>query len=309
MKAIAIHRYGGPEVLELVDLPDPLVGPDSVLVRVHAAGVNPVDWKIREGYLQGVFPSHLPLVPGWDVAGVVEAVGPAVQEYAPGDAVVGYVRKDHIQHGTYAELIAATPRHLAHAPTSVGLTAAAGLPLAGLTAWQSLRLAGVGAGDTVLVHAAAGGVGAFAVQLARVLGARVLGTAGERNHDFVSGLGATPLTYGDGLEEAVRAAAPDGVTASVDYAGSDEAFAVSAAVVADAQRIISNVDDGAVAAVGGRYCFVRPDAADLAELVGLVDAGQLRIEVEDTFPLPAAARAHERSQEGHVRGKLVLQVA
>lgn len=308
MKAIAQHRYGGPEVLEQVDLPDPLVGPDGVLIRVRAAGVNPVDWKLREGYLDGAFPSHFPLVPGWDVAGEVVGVGPAVQEYSPGDRVVGYVRKDHIQHGTYAELVTATPRHLARAPTAVPLTSAAGLPLAGLTARQSLRLAGVGTGDTVLVHAAAGGVGTFAVQLARILGAAVVGTAGERNHDFVAGLGATPVAYGDGLAERVRAAAPGGVSASVDYVGSDEAFAVSAAVVAEPARIVSNVDPTAVAAVGGRYCFVRPDAVDLAELVRLVDTGRLHVEVEEVLDLEGAAAAQERSRAGHVRGKLVLAV-
>jgi NADPH:quinone reductase-like Zn-dependent oxidoreductase len=309
VQAIAIHTYGGPEVLEHTRLPDPLVGFDVVQVEVRAAGVNPVDWKVREGYLDGAFPSHFPLVPGWDVAGIVRRVGPAVQEFAPGDEVVGYVRQDHIQHGAYAELVSATPRHWAPKPTTVGFTEAGGLPLAGLTAVQSLRRAQVGAGDTVLVHAAAGGVGSFAVQWARVLGADVIGTASEANHDFLRELGATPVTYGDGLVDRVREVAVSGIAASVDYIGSPEAFSASAALIDDPARIVSNVDPAAVAEVGGRYCFVRPQADDLAELARRVDAGQVRIEVQEALPLTAAAQAHELSQTGHVRGKIVLEVS
>lgn len=309
MQAIAIHKYGGPEVLEYTELPDPLVGPDVLQVEVRAAGVNPVDWKIREGYLDGAFPSHFPLVPGWDVAGVVRRVGPAVQEFAPGDEVVGYVRQDHVQHGAYAELVSATPRHWAPKPTTVSFTEAGGLPLAGLTAIQSLRRAEVGDGDTVLVHAAAGGVGSFAVQWARVLGANVIGTASETNHDFLRELGATPVTYGDGLVERVREVAPSTITAAVDYIGSAEAFSASATLVEDPTRIVSNVDPAAVAEVGGRYCFVRPQADDLAELFRQVDAGNVRVELQETLPLADAAQAHEISQSGHVRGKLVLDVS
>lgn len=308
MQAIAIHKYGGPEVLEHTELPEPLVGPDTVQVEVHAAGVNPVDWKIREGYLDGAFPSHFPLVPGWDVAGVVRRVGPAVQEFAPGDEVVGYVRQDHIQHGTYAELVAGTPRHWAPKPASIGFIEAGGLPLAGLTAMQSLRRAEVGEGDTVLVHAAAGGVGAFAVQWAQVLGATVIGTASEANHDFLRELGATPVSYGEGLVERVRDVAPSGVTAAVDYIGSQEAFSASVELVDQRARIVSNVDPSAIADVGGRYCFVRPQADDLAELSREVDAGRVHVEVQQVLPLADAARAHEISQSGHVRGKLVLEV-
>ena len=309
MQAIAISKYGGPEVLEYTELPDPLVGPDVMQVEVRAAGVNPVDWKIREGYLDGAFPSHFPLVLGWDVAGVVRRVGPAVQEFAPGDEVVGYARQDHIQHGTYAELVSAAPRHWAPKPTTVSFTEAGGLPLTGLTAIQSLRRAEVGDGDTVLVHAAAGGVGSLAVQWAQVLGANVIGTASETNHDFLRELGATPVTYGDDLVERVRDVAPSGITAAVDYIGSAEAFSASAALVEDPTRIVSNVDPAAVAEVGGRYCFVRPQADDLAELSRQVDAGNIRVEVQQALPLADAAQAHEISQSGHVRGKLVLEVS
>lgn len=309
MQAIALERYGGPEVLERRELPEPPIGPDGVQVEIRAAGVNPVDWKIREGYLDGAFPSHFPLVPGWDLAGVVTAVGPAIREYAVGDEVVGYVRQDHIQHGTYAERVTARTRHLAPKPSALTFTQAAGLPLAGLTAWQSLRAAGVGEGDTVLVHAAAGGVGAFAVQLAQVLGARVIGTASEANHGFLTDLGATPVTYGDGLVDRVREAASGEITAAVDYVGGDEVFAASAELVADRARITSNVDPDGIAAIGGRYVFVTPDAGELAELSRLADAGRVTVEVQEAFALADAARAHEVSQGGHVRGKLVLEVS
>ncbi|MEW2383115.1 NADP-dependent oxidoreductase [Micromonospora sp. NPDC047707] len=171
MKAIAIDEYGPADLLTVRELPDPPVGPDVVLVQVRAAGVNPVDWKVREGYLAGAFPSHFPLVPGWDAAGVVAAVGPAVTGFAVGDEVVGYVRRDHIQYGTYAELVPAPERTLAAKPVQVSWAEAAGLPLAGLTAYQALQLGRAGAGDTVLVHGASGGVGHLAVQIARALGA------------------------------------------------------------------------------------------------------------------------------------------
>ncbi|MFE6746059.1 NADP-dependent oxidoreductase [Kitasatospora purpeofusca] len=304
MKAIAIHRYGGPEVVEYTDLPDPKVGPDSVLVQVRAAGVNPVDWKVRDGLLDGLLDAHFPLVMGWDAAGVVRAVGGGVTEFAPGDEVYGYVRKDTVEHGTYAELVAAPVRTLARKPAALDWAQAGGLPLAGLTALQSLRAVGTGPGDTVLVHAAAGGVGHLAVQIARALGARVIGTAGERNHDYLRELGAEPVRYGEGLAERVRALAPDGVDAALDLVGGD-AVEVSAGLVADPARIAS-VADFRVKALGGRYVWVRPDAAGLAELAALADEGRLTVTVASIFPLAQAASAQALSAEGRTRGKIVL---
>ncbi|MFJ4090317.1 NADP-dependent oxidoreductase [Kitasatospora sp. NPDC089913] len=304
MKAIAIHHYGGPEAVEYTDLPDPKVGPDSVLVQVRAAGVNPVDWKVRDGLLDGLLDAHFPLVMGWDAAGVVRAVGGGVTEFAPGDEVYGYVRKDTVEHGTYAELVAAPVRTLARKPAALDWAQAGGLPLAGLTALQSLRAVGVGPGDTVLVHAAAGGVGHLAVQIARALGARVIGTAGERNHDYLRELGAEPVRYGEGLAERVRALAPEGVDAALDLVGGD-AVEVSAGLVADPARIASIADFG-VKARGGRYVWVRPDAAGLAELAALADEGRLTVTVASTFPLAQAASAQALSAEGRTRGKIVL---
>ena len=307
MRAMALTEYGGPEVMRLTDLPDPLLGPDSVLVRVRAVGVNPVDTKIRAGYLAGAFPSAFPLVPGWDVAGVVESTGPAVTEFSAGDDVVGYVRKDHIQHGTYAELVAAPIRTLAPKPASASFIEAAGLPLTGLTAHQALDAATVGAGDTVLVHAAAGGVGTMAVQLARLRGAKVVGTASEANHEFLRELGAEPVTYGEGIRTRLGTVAPAGVDAVIDFVGG-EALKLSFGLVADPARVVSIVDAATVLGNGGRYVFVRPDAVMLTELSRLVEAGVLRVVVADSYPLDRAADAHSRVEAGHVRGKIVLEV-
>jgi len=304
---MAIHRYGGPEVLEPTELPDPKIVPDFVLVRMHAAGVNPVDWKIREGYLDRGFYMHFPLVPGWDVAGVVEAVGPSVSGFAVGDEVIGYVRRDEIQHGTYAELVPAPERTLAARPTSASWVEAAGLPLAGLTAWQALHAVAVGPDDTVLVHAAAGGVGHLGVQLARLLGAaRVIGTASERNHDFLRDLGAEPVEYGDGLADRVRALAPDGVDAVLDFVGG-AALPVSFELARTPERVVSITAAATVKESGGRYVFVRPDAADLTALTRFVDEGRLTVHIERVFPLSAAADAQRLVQAGHVRGKVVLE--
>ena len=307
MKAIAIRQYGGPEVVEFTDLPDPKLGPDSVLVQVRAAGVNPVDWKVREGHLDGILDAHFPLVMGWDLAGVVRAVGGAVTEFVTGDEVIGYVRKDCVEHGTYAELVSAPVRTLARKPSALDWAQAGGLPLAGLTAYQALvRALRLRTGETVLVHAAAGGVGHLAVQIAVALGARVIGTAGPRNHDYLRGLGAEPVAYGDGLAARVRELAPGGVDAALDLVGGD-AVAISATLVADPARIASIADYGVVAH-GGHYVWCRPDAEDLAALARLADEGSLTVTVASTFPLAQAASAQALSAEGRTRGKIVLLV-
>jgi NADPH2:quinone reductase len=307
MRAIAYTTYGGPDVLGLTDLPTPKVGPDSVLVRVRATSVNPVDWKVREGYLDGLMDAVFPVVPGWDVAGVVEQVGADAHEFEVGDEVFGYVRKDVVGGGTTAELVAAPVRTLAHKPRTVSFEEAAAVPLAGLTAYQALRRLGVGEGSTLLVHAAAGGVGGFAVQIARALGARVIGTAGEGNHEHLRSLGAEPVTYGDGLVERVRSLAPNGVDVVLDLVGGG--VVATTPEVGTAHVRVGSVADPEVAAVGGAYMWVRPDSADLAALASLIDEGKVRPEVAQVFPLEETAAAHELSATGHVRGKVVVRVS
>ncbi|MBP2473856.1 NADPH:quinone reductase-like Zn-dependent oxidoreductase [Crossiella equi] len=307
MKAIAFEEFGGPEVLQYRDLPDPLVGPEIALVKVEAAGVNPVDFKIRQGYLQGLMPHHLPAIPGWDVAGTVTAVFPNVTDFVPGDEVFGYVRKDVVEHGSYAELVAAPQRCIVRKPANVDWVTAGALPLVGLTALQALRAVGAGDGDTVLVHAAAGGVGHVAVQLAQALGAkRVLGTASERNHDYLRELGVEPVTYGDGLVERVAGlVGGDGrVDAVVDLVGG-QALSDSPALVRDRARHCSIVGNE-VLEQGGKLVWAQADRADLTFCGELAAAGRLRVDVERTFPLAEAAAAHRLLEEGHVRGKLVL---
>ncbi|MFC9455443.1 NADP-dependent oxidoreductase [Streptomyces sp. NPDC058430] len=307
MKAISYSGYGGPEVLEYGEVRDPKVGPDTVLVKVRAAAVNPVDWKAREGYLAPALDAVFPVIPGWDVSGVVVQPGASVTEFATGDEVIGYVREDFLSRGTFAEYVAAPVRTLARKPRNLTYEEAAGLPLAGLTAYQVLTGAlAVQEGDVVLVHAAAGGVGSIAVQLGRHLGARVIGTASERNHDFLRELGAEPVTYGEGLAERVRALAPEGVDAVFDTVGG-EALKASADLLAPGGRLAS-IADASVVDLGGRYVFVRPDAADLARLADLAEQDVVTVHVDETFPLERAADAQRLSAEGRTRGKIVVTV-
>ncbi|MBL1086281.1 NADP-dependent oxidoreductase [Streptomyces actinomycinicus] len=307
MKGISYSRYGGPEVLEYGEVRDPKVGPDQVLVKVRAAAVNPVDWKCREGHLDAVLDPVFPVIPGWDVSGVVVQPGVAVTEFTVGDEVIGYVREDFLSRGTFAEYVAAPVRTLARKPRNLSFEEAAGLPLAGLTAYQVLvKALDVKQDETVLVHAAAGGVGSLAVQIATHLGARVIGTAGEANHDHVRALGGEPVTYGEGLAERVRALVPTGVDAVFDTVGGD-ALKVSANLLAPEGRLVS-VADPEVLGYGGRYAFVRPDAEDLRKLAELAEQGVVSVHVQETFPLERTADAQRLNQEGHTRGKIVVTV-
>ncbi|MET3982584.1 NADP-dependent oxidoreductase [Streptomyces sp. PvR034] len=309
MKAITFSAYGtdgAPGSLALVDAPEPKVGPGEVLVRVKAAGVNPVDWKIAAGYLDATTETRFPVIPGWDVAGVVEALGADTREYAVGDEVYGYLRKEWVQLGTYAELVSAPVRTLARKPRALTFEQAAGVPLAGLTAYQSLARVGVAAGETVVIHAAAGGTGSLGVQIAVALGARVIGTAGAHNHDYLRSLGAEPVLYGEGLADRIRELAPEGVDAGLDFFG-DGAVEVLQGLVKERGRVVSIADPGA-AAKGAHQLWVRPDTADLSALARLADDGKLTVHVEHALPLAQAAKAWEISATGRTRGKIVLTV-
>ncbi|MGW4440887.1 NADP-dependent oxidoreductase [Streptomyces sp. NPDC004596] len=307
MKAISYSRYGGPEVLEYGEVPDPKVGPDTVLVKVRAAAVNPVDWKCREGHLDSILDAVFPVVTGWDVSGVVVQPGPSVTEFAVGDEVIGYVREDFLSRGTFAEYVAAPLRTLARKPRNLPFEEAAGLPLAGLAAFQALtKVMEVKAGETVLVQAAAGGVGSIAVQLAAHLGARVIGTASEYNHEYVRSLGAEPVTYGEGLAERVQALAPAGVDAALDTIGG-QTMKTSADLLTPEGRLVS-IADPEVVSYGGLYYFVRPDTGDLTRLSELAEEGVVSVHVSQTFPLERAAEAQRLNQEGRTRGKIVVKV-
>ena len=207
MRAIAVNRWGGRDALELLDVEPPPVAPDGVLIRIRAASLNPVDYKVREGALAGAFPYHFPVILGWDAAGVVEAVGPAVTWFRPGDAVYGYCRRHELEYGTYAEFTTVPEGFLAHMPEGLSFEEAAALPLAALTAHQSLELLGLRGGEHLFLTGGAGGVGHIAIQLALARGARVIATASPDNHDFLRELGAEPLDYHDETVPELRARA------------------------------------------------------------------------------------------------------
>ncbi|MGW4684596.1 NADP-dependent oxidoreductase [Streptomyces sp. NPDC004244] len=303
MRAMAYETYGGTEVLSETRLPLPKVAPGEVLVKVRCAGVNPVDWKIMSGGLDGLMDVMFPVVPGWDVSGTVERVGIDVPEFAVGDEVMAYARKDHVHGGTFAEYVSVPVRALAPKPASLTWQEAAGLPLAGLTAYQLLTRLGTDKDDTVLIHGAAGGVGSFGVQIARALGARVIGTASPRNHDRLRELGGEPVEYGEGLVDRIRGLAPDGITVGADFVGG--VLDVTTAVLAPDGRHAS-IADPSVLGAGGQWMWVRPLGSDLAELGRLADSGSLKVTVAETFPLPDLPAAFALSQQGHTAGKIVI---
>ncbi len=305
MKAITYSEYGTPDVLQLTDQPMPKVGPGMVLVKVKAASVNPVDWKIVSGGLDGMMDLQFPAIPGWDVAGVVESVGIDAPQYQPGDEVIAYGRKDYVHGGSFAEYIALPERVLARKPATLDWNESAGLPLAGLTAYQVLTRLGTGEGKTVLIHGGAGGVGSLGIQIAKSLGASVIATASEKNHDFLRSLGAEPVTYGEGLADRVRALRPEGVDIVADFVGG--VLDATLAVLAEGGKHAS-IADAEVEQHGGTWMWVNPVGAQLQELADLVDSRGLRVEVAKTYPLERTADAFRDNMEGHTRGKIVVTV-
>jgi NADPH:quinone reductase-like Zn-dependent oxidoreductase len=309
MRAIGIHEFGGRDKLQLLALPEPKVPPDFVKIEIRAAGVNPVDWKIREGRSERRFPVVFPVVPGWDAAGVVAEVGPAVTEFAPGDEVFAYCRKHFLGEGTYAEYVSVPDAAVARKPESLSFEQAAAIPLASLTAYQALfHTAGLTAGERVLVSAAAGGVGSFAVQLAIDAGAEVIGVASEQHRNRVLELGAYGvIDRSRNVAEGARELVPDGVDVVFDLYG-DERLGDA---VRDEGRLVSIAAPPSYAERGvvSSYVFVRPDGEQLEELAALADDGRLLVDIAEVLPLENAARAHELSEAGHVRGKLVLRVS
>ena len=312
MRAVAVREWGGRDRMELLDLEPPPVAPDGVRVRVRAAGLNPVDYKVREGKLAPRFPFHFPVILGWDAAGVVDEVGPAVTWFKPGDAVYGYCRRHDLQYGTYAEYTSVPEGYLAHMPRELSFEEAAAIPLAALTAHQGIERCGLRGGETFFVPGGAGGVGHFAVQLAHERGARVISTASASNHDFLRELGAEPVEYADGDAAArVRELADgDGADAAFDVFGGDGRETAFASLRRGG-RLVSLSSPAPEPRDGYEvhYIFVRPSGYDLGEhITPLVHEGRLRPHIEATYPLERAAEAHERLEQGHVRGKLVLTI-
>ena len=308
MKAIRIHEYGGPEVLSIDEVPVPEPGKDEVLVRVHATSVNPVDWKIREGLRKEKFPSKLPLTIGWDVSGVVEQVGEKVSNFRKGDEVYG--RPDPTKNGAYAEYIVVKASLLSVKPLGIGHTEAAAVPLAGLTAWQGLFDHGLlKEGQKVLIHAAAGGVGSYAVQFAKSKGAYVIGTASDQNIDFLKRLGADEVI--DYNMESFEMRLND-IDLVLDTIGGDTQLK-SIEVLKPGGRLITTLAAEFVTEAKAKNVHliayvVQSIPAQLAEIAKMIDAGKVKPIIDQVLPFTDARKAHMSIEEGHTRGKIVLQV-
>jgi NADPH:quinone reductase-like Zn-dependent oxidoreductase len=311
--AVVARAYGGPEVLALVEVADPVPGPGEVVVEVRAAGVNPIDWKLYSGDF-GTDPAKLPMRLGLEVAGVVRAVGPGAVGPAGAIAVGDEVVAPRVSGG-YATAVTAPADSVFPKPGNLDWGQAAGLVLAGATAAHLVEATGVGPGDTVLVHGASGGVGLTTAQLARARGAQVVGTASERHHHALRGYGVVPVAYGPGLGARVREAAPQGVTVALDTVGTDEAVDVSLDLVPDRGRIATIVAFGRAAKEGFRALGGGPGAdpgtelrrAARGELLRLAGDGALSVVVAHQFPLAEAGAAHELVRAGHAGGKVVLE--
>lgn len=303
MQAVTLSEFGPPEVLRLTEVPDREPGSGEIRVRVKAAGVQPADTVMRRGFAPPTMAVALPAVPGNEFAGVVDLVGEGVTEFAPGDEVLGWSLL-----GSYAEAVAVPAAQAVRKPAGMPWDVAGVMSASGQTAHRALRELRVAPGETVLVHAAAGGVGTVAVQLAVAWGAKVVGTASEANHDYVRSLGAVPVTYGEGLAERVRIAAPQGVDAALDAAGRG-ALDASVELVADRARIGTIIDFAGAERLGAVGLRGGPGARSrerLAELVEAYEKGALRPHIRHRVPLADAAEAHRIVETGHGRGKVVL---
>ena len=301
MQGIQFTQFGGPEVLELVALPDPEPGPGQIRVAVRAAGVNPIDWKVRSGAMGGDLPKRT----GQEVAGVVDKLGDGVRGVEVGEAVFGGAAGG----GGAAEL--ALVENYARVPESLDFAGAAALPVAVETAVRTLDALGVTGGQTIVINGASGSVGLAAVQFARARGAHVIGTAGPANQEYVREFGGEPTTYGDGMVERVRALAPNGVDRALDAAGGGVLPAL-VELTGSPERVVTIADYPGAEQTGVPFSGgMGPERAwhALAEAAELIEAGRFRLPVAQTFPLADIAEAHRISESGHPRGKLVLIVS
>jgi NADPH:quinone reductase-like Zn-dependent oxidoreductase len=300
-RSVQFAEHGATDVLYVAETPDPEPGPGQVRVAVKAAGVNPFDWKVLHGFFPGL-PKSFPGGLGQDLAGVVDAIGDGVTAPAVGDEVLG-----QSVGPAYTTSALARADALVLKPADVSWEVAGSLGGAGGTAWTVLRRLGVREGETLLVHAAAGGVGTFAVQLAVARGVRVIGTASEANHDLLRAYGATPVLYGDGLAERVREIAPEGIDAALDASGRGDELPVSVELAGGPERVLTiarftDLPEGVILHQGGGD---DPIAA-LTEIVALIGEGRLRVPIARTYTLDEAAAALDESERGHSSGKLVL---
>ncbi|MDQ6902297.1 MAG: NADP-dependent oxidoreductase [Bacteroidota bacterium] len=308
MKAIQMHEFGGPEVLKIEEVPRPAPMADEVLIKVFASGVNPVDTKIRAGHVQQMFPVKLPLIPGWDFAGEIEQVGAAVKNFKPGDEVYG--RPDLDKNGTYAEFVVVKANLIAPKPKSLGYEKAAGVPLAGVTAWQALFDHGnLQPGQKVLIHAASGGVGTFAVQFARWKGAYVIGTCSEENVDTVKKLGADKVIDYKKVKFEEKLKNLDLV---IDLVGGDTQKR-SIKVLKKGGTLVTTVapemqEEAKAKNIKLVGFMAKSTPADLEQIAQLIDSGKVQPVISKILPLEQAAEAHRLVEDGHTPGKVILKV-
>ena len=310
MKAVRLHEFGGPDKLIYEDAPKPEPKEGEALVKVAAAGINPIDWKVGEGQMEAAVHHSLPLILGWDVAGTVESVGAGVTAPAVGEAV--FAMGSFLHDGAYAEYVGLPAATVSAKPAATDWTTAASIPLAGTTAWQALiEQASLASGQTILIHGGGGAVGAFAVQFAKVKGARVIATATGDDVEYVRGIGADVVV--DYKTEKFEDAAKN-VDAVLDTLGGDTR-ARSWATLRDGGVLVSTLPgaepppEAAARGIRGRSFSAHPDGAALTEIARLVDAGQVKSRVGSVLPLSQARQAQEQAKGGHTRGKVVLQVA
>jgi NADPH:quinone reductase-like Zn-dependent oxidoreductase len=302
-RAVRFDKYGGIDVLHLVEVDRPVPGPEQMLIRVKAAGINPGEAAIREGVFAKQWPAKFPSGQGSDLAGIVEEVGTAVKNVAVGDEVIGFTNNRSSQ----AELVVVEADHLIHRPAHVSWEQAGALFVAGTTAYAAVQAVSLKAADTVVVSGATGGVGSIAVQLARNIGAKVIGLAGAANHAWLSDHGVIPIGYGDGVAERIRAASGNKVDAFVDtFGGGYVELALELGVAPD--RIDTIIDFAAAAKHGVKTAgnSAAANAKVLAELASLIDAGRLKIPIAKVYPLADVREAYQDLARRHTRGKIVL---
>jgi len=310
MRAALYKEFGGPEKVTIGTIDVPELKEGEVLVRIKAAGVNPVDYAVREGYLKDFLPQNFPTIPGWDMAGVVEDRGFAARRFEIGDEIYAYVRRPTVQYGTFAEYIVIPESYLANRPKNISWEEAAGIPLVGLTAYQSLYDVGqLKEGQTVLILGASGGVGSLGIQLAKAKGATVIGVASQQNHDFMRELGADyTIDYKtEHVGETTRNFAPDGVDLIFDCT-SGETLKQSVTALKPNGKLVSILNHGEDLdkSINFTYVFVEPNSKQLDHLRELAEAGKLKVHISKTYTLDEAAEALKQIQTLHTKGKIVV---
>jgi NADPH:quinone reductase-like Zn-dependent oxidoreductase len=315
MKAMVIEKFGHAEQLHLGDIPTPQPAENEVQIQILYTAVNPVDWKIREGLMKNFLPHEFPLILGWDAAGTVKSVGKNVKKFKAGDEVYAYCRKPIVQWGTYAEYVCFDADNIALKPKNINFSQAAAIPLAGLTAWQALfDFAKLKKGETILIHAGAGGVGSLAIQFAKYAGAKVITTASRQNHDYVKKLGADyAIDYqSSNFVDEVKKLLPDGLDVVFDTIGG-ETLNQSLEILKPKGRLISIVDQLDQQLARGKnvqfsFVYVSPNGGQLKQIASLIEQGKVSPPYIEEMPLADASKAHKKSQEGHIRGKIVLKI-